>query len=140
MTIADLTQPDPVTLTKEYLEDQAEVTALVSTRILSRTGDPLPTRPFVRLDLAGGTMPEKRRLARWRIQVHVIGDAESEVACLAAARTLMAALTDASNYIGTAGVITGCDIESLPVMTHDDSASPALVDVTFAAAVYATNG
>ena len=139
MTVADLTQPDPIRLVREYLTETAEVTALVSSRVYSRTSDPLPTLPLIRLDLAGGSMPVKQRLAAWRIQVHVFGEAETEPATLAAANTVLAALVAARNFVGDTGVITGVDVESLPILLHDDTRTPALVDVTFSVAVYIHN-
>jgi hypothetical protein len=134
-TIADVTMPDPVILAKELLQAASAVTALVSTRILSRTGDPLPARPYVRLDLAGGIPVDDRALDAARIQVHVFGANETEPATLTVARTVRAAFVHSRNYVGTVGVVVGCDTTSpqlLPDLTH----SPPLVDATFTVTLY----
>jgi hypothetical protein len=136
VTVADYIFPDPISLTRELLVGTAEVTALVSTRILSRTGETLPTRPFVRLDLAGGSPVEDRFLDAARIQVHVFGDAETDVATMTACRTIRAALTNARAWVGTTGLISGVRVESSPALFHDMTHNPPLVDATFAVAVY----
>src|SRR5688572_32941007 len=127
--------PDPVLLAKELLEDVSAVTALVATRILSRTGDPLPTRPFVRLDLVGGLTIDDRVLDAPRLQVHVFGAYESEVYTLDAARTVRAAFVHSRNYVGSSGVVVGCDTTT-PQLLHDPTHSPPLVDATFTVTLY----
>ncbi|MBK7334280.1 MAG: DUF3168 domain-containing protein [Betaproteobacteria bacterium] len=139
MSVADFTIPDPVTLVRELLTETSEVTALVSTRILARTGPALPSRPFVRLDLAGGSPVDDRYLDVARIQVHVFGDDETDVATLTACRTVRAALIAATAggvWVGDTGIITKVEIESGPALFHDPTHNPPLVDATFSAAVY----
>lgn len=137
-TIDSLTMPDPLVLVRTRLLEVPEVVDEVVARIMSRTGDPLPTRPFVRLDLAGGRPVVDERLDRARIQVHVFGDSETEPATLATAQVVRAALVNTRAWVhsSTGAVITGCRIESGPAVLYDDTHAPALVDVTFAVSVY----
>lgn len=136
MTVAELVMPDPLTLVRAYLITVADVTALVSNRITDRTGDTLPTRPFVRMDLVGGRPANDIRLDRSRIQVHVFGAHETEPATLAAAQTVRAALVAARGWVHTDGVITGVSIEVGPSVFPDTTHTPHLVDATFVASVF----
>jgi hypothetical protein len=139
VTVTQFTFPDPIVLVRELLTETAEVTALVSTRILARTGETLPTRPYVRMDLIGGSPVDDRYLDVARIQFHVFGNAETDVATMTACRTVRAALVSATagtNWVGDTGTITKIVIESGPALFHDLSHVPPLVDATFAAAIY----
>ena len=139
MSVADLVQPHALEIAREYLVTVSDATDLVGTRIMARTGDPLPARPYVRMDLAGGSR-RNIRLWRVRIQFHVFGDTEQDKACMTAALTLAAALEHLQQnpFEGTDGIIHGSEIELLPILTWDESRTPATPDATFASALYVT--
>lgn len=136
MSVTDYVFPDPIVAVRERLLEETAVTNLVSTRILSRTGDPLPSRPFVRLDLAGGAPVDDRFLDGARIQVHVFDDHESAPAAVTVAQTVRAVLIATRAWEGATGLITGTVIESGPAIFYDSTHAPPLVDVTFSVLVY----
>ncbi|MEK9644199.1 MAG: hypothetical protein VW547_01505 [Alphaproteobacteria bacterium] len=135
MSVAEYTFPDPVPLLRERLLEVTSLTALVSTRILSRTGDPLPSRPFVRLDLIGGSFEDPRYMRSHRFQIHVFHDHESAPAAVTAAQAAIAGLTATRAWEGATGLIVGTTLESDISIFYDTTHVPPLVDVTFSVQV-----
>lgn len=132
MTLAEMTMPNAAELIRDWLLAHTEVTDLVAERIMARTGHPLPSLPFVRLDLAGGRPVVAERFEQARVQVHIVGGPETEAATVEAAQTIRAVLVSARAAVLSSGVLGRVDVTG-PSLIYADTHTPPLVDVTFVA-------
>ena len=125
--------PDAVLVTRAYLLTVSELTALVGTRIATRSHS-TPAYPYVRLQRIGGTAAVRNRLDAARLQAEAYG--ADEASASTTARTLLAALLAMEGYTTASVTVTGVEEELGPQWLPDDVRTPATPRFVLGVSVY----
>lgn len=117
--------PDVVALCREYLITVPELTAVVGTRIATRSPD-VPAYPYITMQRIGGASIVANRFDQARIQFDAWAATEHDASL--AVRTLRGALfaLEHGGFVSRAGVLTGAVDIAGPQWIPDTTVTPPI--------------